>query len=346
MLRYLTSGESHGYGMLAILEGLPAGLPLTVQDINRELKRRQQGFGRGKRMQIEHDTVRILSGLKKGVTLGSPLSLLVENRDFSIERLPLITSPRPGHADLAGVLKYGFNDARCVLERASARSTVSLVAVGAAARVLLAEFGIGLSSAPVSIGGETDKARMRAKIRQAIDRRDTVGGILEVRIEGVPAGLGTYAHPDRRLDARLCQGVMSIPGIKGVEIGLGFGYAERFGSEVHDEIAHTKGRFVRSSNNAGGIEGGMSNGETIVVRACMKPIATLLQPLRSADIRTGKPVRATVERSDICVVEAAGVVAEAACALVIADAFLEKFGSDTMADIRAAVKGYRKRIRL
>lgn len=345
MLRFLTSGESHGKGMVAILEGLPAGLALKVEDINAQLKRRQAGFGRGKRMQIEHDTAEILSGLKKGVTLGSPLSMLIENRDFSIERLPVVTGPRPGHADLAGVLKYGFDDARCVLERASARSTVALVAVGAVCRELLGVFGIRCSSAPVSIGGATTKEGMQKKIQAAIDAKDTVGGIVEVTVKNVPPGLGTYVQQDRRLDARLAQGVMSIPGIKGVEIGLGFGYAVPFGSEVHDEISLKSGSFTRVTNNAGGIEGGMSNGEDIVVRACMKPISTLLKPLGSIDIRTKKPVKATVERSDICVVEAAGVVAEAACALVLADAFLEKFGSDTMVDIRAAYKHYMKRIR-
>jgi chorismate synthase len=347
MLRILTAGESHGKGLVAIIEGLPAGLLIDVPFINAELKRRQMGFGRGARMQIENDKAQILSGLKAGKTLASPLALLIDNRDFSIEKLHKVVSPRPGHADLAGFLKYGFSDIRDVLERASARSTAATVACGAVARIFLRSFGIKTSSMVVSIGGEVSHEGKVDKIREAMGRKDTVGGVFEVRATGVPVGLGSYVQPDRRLDSRLSAAVMSIPGIKGVEIGLGFGYALRFGSEVHDPIYYQKNKgIVRLTNNAGGIEGGISNGQDIVVRSCMKPISTLLKPLDSINIASRKSAKAAVERSDICAVESAGVVAEAAAGIVLADTFLEKFGSDSMADIKAAYRHYLKRTKI
>lgn len=346
MLRFLTAGESHGKALVTILEGIPAGLKVDVSGINLELKRRQQGIGRGKRMQIEKDKAEIISGLKNGITLGSPITLLIKNKDFSIERLPEVTSPRPGHADLAGALKYGFADIRNVLERASARETASRVGIGAVCKILLGEFGIKISSMVLSIGGEPGIESMAEKINQAIKKKDTVGGVFEVIAKAVPCGLGAYAQADRRLDGRIAQAVMSIPGVKGVDIGLGFGYADKFGSECHDAIyyAGNKGYFHKT-NNAGGIEGGVSNGEDIVVRACMKPISTLLEPLDSVDIITGKPAKASIQRSDICAVESAGVIAESALAYVLADALLEKFGADSLSDIKEGYKNYLKRIR-
>ncbi|MFA5100815.1 MAG: chorismate synthase [Candidatus Omnitrophota bacterium] len=342
----MTAGESHGRGLVAIIEGMPAGLKVKTDFINGELKRRQMGFGRGKRMQIENDKAQIISGLKKGVTLGSPISLLIENKDCSIETLHKVVSPRPGHADLAGFLKYGFSDIREVLERASARSTAATVGCGAIAKILLREFKIDVTSIVVSIGGEVSHKAKMDKIAEAIEKKDTVGGVFEVRATGVPAGLGSYVQPDRRIDSRFAAALMSIPGVKGVEIGLGFGYGQRLGSEVHDPIYYEKGKgIVRTTNNAGGIEGGISNGQDIVIRACMKPIATLLRPLDSINIASRRPAKAAVERSDICAVESAGVVGEAVVAQVLVDAFLEKFGSDNMADIKAAAAHYLKRIK-
>jgi len=346
MLRYLTAGESHGRGILAILEGMPAGIKLEISKINQELRRRQQGFGRGKRMQIEHDRAQVLSGLKNSRTLGSPITLLILNKDFSIEKLKKVIKPRPGHADLAGLLKYGFSDIRNVLERASARNTVATVGIGAICKILLAEFGIHISSRVISIGGEPNLEAMIEKIRLAIQSKDTVGGIFEVVAKGVPVGLGSYAQPDRRLDARLAQNIMSIPGIKGLEFGLGFGYADSFGSHVHDAVYYNRQKgYFRKTNNAGGIEGGISNGEAIVLRACMKPISTLMYPLDSVNIITKKSSPAAVERSDISVVEAAGVVAESCVAFVLAEALLEKFGQDNLSDIKQAHHNYLKRIR-
>ncbi|MCX5697963.1 MAG: chorismate synthase [Candidatus Omnitrophica bacterium] len=346
MLRYLTAGESHGKAIIAILEGMPAGVKIAAEKLNQELKRRQQGFGRGKRMQIENDRCQIPSGLKNGLTLGSPITLCIENKDFSIEKLSKVMCPRPGHADLAGLLKYGMSDIREVLERASARSTAATVAIGAVCKIFLAEFKLELLSRVAAIGGETKEKAMIEKIKEAMEEKDTVGGILEVVIRGAPVGLGSYAQPDRRLDARLAQAIISIPGIKAVEIGLGFGYADKFGSEAHDAIYYKKGKgYFRKTNNAGGIEGGISNGEDIIIRACMKPICTLMAPLDSVNIKTKKASKASVERSDICVVEAAGVVAESACAYVLADAFLEKFGGDSLSDIKAAYNSYLKRLR-
>ena len=345
-MRCLTAGESHGRGIVAILEGMPAGLKVSEGRVNGELKRRQQGFGRGRRMQIERDRVQVISGLKRQKTLGSPIGLLIENKDFSIERLHRVTNARPGHADLAGYLKYGAGDIREVLERASARSTAATVAVGAVCKIFLKQVGITFAGKTVLIGGETAPSAMKRKITEAIRLKDTVGGVCEVYARGVPVGLGSYTQSDRRLDARIAGAVMGIPGIKAVEIGLGFGYAEYFGSEVHDALSYRRATgYSRATNNAGGIEGGISNGEEIVVRACMKPISTLMNPLDSVNVKTKKKAKAATERSDTCVVEAAGVVAESACAFVLADAFLEKFGQDTMVDIQGAYREYRARLK-
>jgi chorismate synthase len=343
MLRLLTAGESHGKGLVAILEGMPAGLFVKIDFINSELKRRQMGFGRGRRMKIENDKAHVISGLKAGKTLGSPIALLIENKDFSIEKMHKVISPRPGHADLAGLLKYGFSDIRDVLERASARSTAGTVGIGALCKIFLKQFKIDISNRVVSIGGETTHHAKISRINEAILNKDTVGGIFEVKATGVPVGLGSYVQPDRRLDAKLACALMSIPGIKGVEIGLGFGYADKFGSEVHDAIYFSK-KYFRKTNNAGGIEGGISNGEPIILRACMKPISTLMNPLDSVNIFTKKTSKAASERSDICAVESAGVVAESAVAFVLADAFLEKFGCDSLFDILANYKNYLRRI--
>ncbi|MCX5693972.1 MAG: chorismate synthase [Candidatus Omnitrophica bacterium] len=345
MLRFLTAGESHGKGMVAILEGLCAGLTVDTAAINKELKRRQSGFGRGKRMKIENDQVEIISGLKNKRTLGSPITLLIKNKDASIEKLHKVVASRPGHADLAGLLKYGFTDIREVLERASARSTVATVALGALCKRFLDEFGIIITSNVLSIGGESTKQGIISKITEAIENEDTVGGIFEVVIKNVPVGLGSYVQPDRRLDGRLAAGIISIPGVKSFEVGLGSGYGVSFGSEVHDAIYHNRKKgYFRLSNNAGGIEGGISNGEEIILRACMKPIATLMRPLDSVHIHTKKSAKAAVERSDTCVVESAGVVAESVCAFILADAFLEKFGSDSLSDIKHSYTNYLKRI--
>ncbi len=345
MLRYLTAGESHGKGTLAILEGMCSGLLVDQRSIDQELKRRQSGYGRGKRMSIENDRVEIVSGLKNKRTLGSPIALFIKNKDNSIEKLHKVMSSRPGHADLAGLLKYGFTDIREVLERASARSTVATVALGAICKQFLDEFGIVITSKVLSVGGRYGRKEIAAKIDQAIKHKDTIGGIFEVVASKVPVGLGSYVQPDRRLDSRLAAEVISIPGVKSFEIGLGLGYAFSFGSQVHDAIYFNKQRgYHRPTNNAGGIEGGISNGQPIVLRACMKPIATLMRPLDSVNILSKKSAKAAVERSDTCVVEAAGVVAEAACALVLADAFLEKFGADALSDIKNSYAHYLKRI--
>ena len=352
MLRFLTAGESHGKGIIAILEGFCAGLAVDAAAINKELKRRQSGFGRGRRMRIENDRVEIISGLKNNRTLGSPITLLIKNKDASIEKLHKVVAGRPGHADLAGLLKYGFTDIREVLERASARSTVAQVALGALCKRFLDEFGIVIISNVLSVGGESTKQGIISKITEAIENKDTVGGIFEVVVKNVPVGLGSYVQADRRLDSRLAAGIISIPGIKSFEVGLGAGYAVSFGSKVHDAIYYNRkkglpaGRqgYFRLTNNAGGIEGGISNGQEIVLRACMKPISTLMHPLDSVHIYTKKSAKAAVERSDICVVESAGVVAESACALVLADAFLEKFGSDSLSDIKNSYTSYLKRI--
>lgn len=346
MLRYLTAGESHGKALTAILEGMPAGLKVDVARINQELKRRQSGLGRGKRMQIEPDTSQILSGLKNGITLASPIALLIENKDSGMEKMHKVSCPRPGHADLAGFLKYGFDDIRNVLERASARETAVRVGIGAICKIFLDEFKIKIYSRVISIGGESHFQNMREKVYEAMAKKDTLGGIFEVVAKGVPVGLGSYVQADRRLDSRIAQAIVSIPGIKAIEFGLGFGYADQFGSESHDAIYYTRAKgYFRKTNNAGGMEGGISNGQDIVIRACMKPICTLLKPLDSVDVKSKKQSKAAVERADICVVEAAGVIAESGLAYVLADALLEKFGADSLSDIKETFAAYQKRIK-
>ncbi len=382
IFRYLTAGESHGPQLSAIIEGLPAGIHLCAETINQDLARRQQGYGRGGRMKIEKDTAQILSGVRWGETIGSPVTLVVQNRDWenwSEKMSPLpehrddstaVTRPRPGHADLSGVLKYHHSDVRNVLERSSARETAVRVAVGGAAKALLAEFGIRVGGFVTELGGvcadtvqepleslwqraETSETfccdpsaeiDMKLAIDDAKASGDTLGGVVEVQVTGVPPGLGSYVQWDRKLDARLAMALMSVQAIKGVEIGIGFDAARRPGSLVHDEIFYQNG-YRRTSNNAGGIEGGMSNGEPIVVRAAMKPIPTLYAPLKSVDMRTHEPFEATVERSDTCAVPAALVVAEAVVAIEIANALLEKFGGDSIHEIRRNLEGYLEQIR-
>jgi len=344
MLRFLTAGESHGRCMIAILEGMPAGLKIDLKEMNIELRRRQFGYGRGDRMKIEADSVEILSGVKNNLTLGSPIGLYVQNKDFRIDDLLPLTNPRPGHADLAGCLKYGHADIRNVLERASARETVSRVALGSVCKLFLKEFGIAISSDVLMIAGEKNKEKMNKKIDQAKTNLDTVGGVFSVVAAGVPVGLGSYVASDRRLNARLAGALASIPAIKAVEFGLGKDYAYAQGSRVHDAIYYSKEKgFYRKTNNAGGIEGGISNGEPIVLRCTMKPIATVGKPLDSVDIVTKKPVRATVERYDTCAVAAAGIVGESVVAFELANAFLEKFGGDSMNEIKRNYKAYLKK---
>lgn len=341
MLRFLTAGESHGRCMVAILEGMPAGLKIDLKAINLELKRRQLGYGRGERMKIEGDSVEVLAGVKSGLTLGSPMGLYIKNTDFRIDDLIPLTNPRPGHADLIGCLKYGHQDIRNVLERASARETVTRVAVGAVCKQFLKEFDVVLESEVLLIGGEKNSQKMNKKIDQAKKNLDTVGGLFGVVATGVVPGLGSYVASDRRLNARIAAALMSIPAIKAVEFGLGTGYAYEFGSKVHDAIYYSKEKgYFRKTNNAGGIEGGMSNGQPIVVRCTMKPISTVGKPLDSVDIITKKPVKAAVERYDTCAVPAAGVVAESAMAYELASAMIEKFGGDSMNEIKRNYKAY------
>jgi chorismate synthase len=397
MIRFLTAGESHGPALTTIVEGFPAGLPLAVAAIQTDLDRRRQGYGRGGRMRIEGDQVEILSGVRQGYTLGSPITLQIRNRDWerwravmapepgvkpeqvtiaADERLARIeakvTKARPGHADLAGALKYGQTDIRNILERASARETAVRVAAGAVARRLLQEFGVDVFSGVVQIGSVTvsqppeDFSQyqsqvaasvvaapdseatplMTAEIDRAKQAGDSLGGVIEVVAVGVPVGLGSHAHWERRLDARLAGALMSIPAIKGVEIGLGFAAAGRPGSQVHDPIGYCpESGFNRATNHAGGIEGGISNGEAIRLRVAMKPIPTLYQPLPTVDIITKQPAAASVERSDTCAVPAAAVVAEAMTCWVLADALLEKFGGDHLRETRSNYQNYLRRVR-
>jgi chorismate synthase len=347
-----TAGESHGPALVAILAGLPAGLVLDREAIDADLRRRQQGYGRSPRQQIETDEVEVLAGLRHGRTLGTPLALVVRNRDhknwtwgmspWPPEGKPqgkgtkAVTLPRPGHADLAGVQKYGLADVRDALERASARHTAVNVAAGAVAKALLAQIGIAVNGEALPTAG-ADPAAVDAARKD----RDTLGGIVEVRATGVPAGLGSYARKEDRLDARIAAAVMGIQAVKGVEIGDGFALAELHGSEAHDEIGTDR---RRTSNRAGGIEGGMSNGEEIVVRAAMKPLPTLMQPLASVDLDTGEAANALVERSDVSAVEALAVVAEAAVAWELARAAREKFGGDALGDFVGAWRAYCERI--
>jgi chorismate synthase len=367
MLRYWTAGESHGPALVALVDGFPAGLPIDTAAIDHELQRRQGGYGRGGRQRIETDTVAFLSGLWKGVSLGSPLALEVVNKDAKLERLEEVERPRPGHADLPGSIKH-LGGVRAVLERASARETAARVAAGALARQLLAAFGIDVAGwvtelGPMVLGGRDGSLDELRRLRDTseiyslhperdpevtalIDRvgkeGDTLGGIVEVRVDGLPVGLGTHAQWDRKLDGRLAQAVMAVQAIKGVEIGLGFEAARRRGSEVHDPIGfdpeardtHTLG-FTRPTNNAGGLEAGMTNGQPLVVRAAMKPISTLRKPLASVNLRTKEAEEAAYERSDVCAVSAASVIVESVVAFEVAAALVDKFGGDSVEEMKA-----------
>jgi chorismate synthase len=384
-LRYLTAGESHGPGLTAVVEGFPAGVPIDLDAINRDLKRRMGGYGRGGRMKIESDEAAIRSGIRWGESLGSPITLWIENRDWrnwekkmsprAEDRDPslAVTRPRPGHADLAGALKYNQRDVRNILERASARETAARVAVGGLAKCLLAPFGIRVFGWVTEIGGiaaehakmaveeiaaraEESPCRMadadaERRIIALIDEckraGDTLGGVVETVAVGLPPGLGSHAHWDRKLDARLAYALMSVQATKGVEVGLGFETARRKGSAVHDEIYFDEkaARFERRTNNAGGTEGGMSSGEPIVVRTAFKPLSTLMSPLHSVDIATKDEAKAAIERSDVVAIPAAAVIAEAVVAFVIADAFVEKFGGDSLAEIRRNFDGYLEHVR-
>ncbi|RMH03593.1 MAG: chorismate synthase [Aquificota bacterium] len=378
-LRFLTAGESHGKAVVCILEGLPANLEVSTEYVNRELERRQRGYGRGGRMKIEKDRVEFLSGVRFGKTLGSPICMVVWNKDwenwqekmaYEGEPHPSVvpfTKPRPGHADLAGGIKYNQRDLRNILERASARETTARVAVGALCKRFLEEFGIKIGSYVVSIGGYAPKIEQQDLLKRhelaelsevrfpdpskdeefkkliddAKERGESLGGVFEVFAVGVPPGLGSHIQWDKRIDGRIAQAMMSIHAIKGVEIGLGFASASRFGSQVHDEIGWSKEvGFFRYSNNLGGTEGGITNGMPIVVRCAMKPIPTLTKPLRSVDINTKEEVKAGKERSDVVAVPAASVVGEAMLAFVLADAFLEKFGGDFMEEIKERYQRY------
>ncbi|MFY9742767.1 MAG: chorismate synthase [Candidatus Sulfotelmatobacter sp.] len=387
MLRYFTAGESHGEALIAFLSGMPAGLKVDQSFIDRELWRRQQGYGRGGRMKIERDTAHILSGVRHGMTIGSPISIQLENRDWKNwqEALPVgdgdparhkrVASPRPGHADLAGALKYNFPEARYVLERASARESAARVAIGALAKTFLRELGIEVLSHVAAVGAISIEAevyweqiqnlsrqeeillncadreieqRMKNEVDKVLKTGDSVGGVFEVVAHGVPPGLGTYAQWDERLDAQLAGAVMSLQAVKAVEIGTGIAAAASPGSAVHDEIGYgTPGNFTeftRARNNAGGIEGGVSNGEEIRLRGYLKPISTLRRPLQSVDFETRQPVSAAYERSDVCVVPAAGVAAEAMVALTLARCALEKFGGDSMGETLRNFEGYRMQL--
>jgi chorismate synthase len=392
MLRYYTSGESHGETLVAFLSGMPAGLGVDQAFLDRELWRRQQGFGRGGRMRIEKDTAHIVSGVRQGKTIGSPISILLANNDWKNwqESLPVetgdpekhkrVASPRPGHADLAGALKYNCPEARFVLERASARESTGRVAVGAIAKLFLRELGIEVLSHVIAVGNarlentevawealqqlyskdevllncadSATEQRMKAEVEQVLRTGDSVGGVFEVVAHNVPPGLGTYAQWDERLDGLLAQAVMSLQAVKAVEIGTGVGSALSFGSQVHDEIGYAAARastsftgFTRASNHAGGIEGGVSNGQDILVRGYLKPISTLRRPLGSVDFATREPVKAAYERSDVCVVPAAGVAAESMVSLTLARCALEKFGGDSMPETLRNFQGYKEQLK-
>ncbi len=389
MLRFETAGESHGECLVATLSGLPAGVPISLETVNRELWRRQQGYGRGGRMKIETDCAEVVAGVRHSKTIGSPVAILIRNRDWKnwTEALPVedadgaedkrkpLTRPRPGHADLAGAIKYNFHDARYILERASARETAARVAVGAFAKALLGQFQIRVLSHVIAVGpvrlerpvdwpeivelGERPEvllgcvdpeteSRMKAVVDEALHTGDTVGGIFEVVARGVPAGLGSHATWDSRLDGRLAQAIVSIQAVKGVEIGLAADGAASFGSRVQDTIHYDRElhRFTRGANRAGGLEGGITNGQEVLVRGLLKPISTLRRPLESVDLDTREPALAAYERSDVCVVPAAGVIGEAMVAIVLAQAFLEKFGGDSLAETRRNYEGYLKQVTL
>ncbi len=385
MLRYLTAGESHGPRLTAIIEGLPAGIELTAERINVDLARRQQGYGRGGRMKIETDRVEILSGVRWGETLGSPVTLSIVNRDWEnwcekmspesafVDDSIRVTCPRPGHADLTGAIKYNVRDARNILERSSARETAARVAVGAVAKEFLRPFGISITAFVSELGGIKAKrpdvpvselvsraalselftydkqaeAAMKLHIDTMKASGDSVGGVVEVVVSGAPPGLGSHVQWDRKLDARLAMALMSIQAIKGVEVGIGFAAAASPGSRVQDEISYDPAakKFMRRTNRAGGIEGGMSNGEEIILRAAMKPIPTLYSPLKTVDMDTKAQVEASVERSDVCAVPAASVVAEAVVAFEIASAFMEKFGGDSVTETKRNFDGYLQYVR-
>lgn len=388
MLRFVTAGESHGQALIAWISGLPAGLPLDFDFVNGELHRRQLGYGRGGRQKIEKDSVEALAGVRHGQTIGAPVALMIANRDWpNWERaMPVedvagaedakrpLTAPRPGHADLAGALKFGFHDARYVLERASARETAARVAAGAMAKLLLRQFGVEVLSHVVAVGrvrlgrtaswdeiravcGNLDsplrcidgavESRMKAEVDQALRAGDSVGGIFEVVAHDVPPGLGSHAQWDEKLDGRLARAVMSIQAVKAVEIGEGVAAATSAGSEVQDEIGYdaARRRFTRSSNRAGGIEGGITNGEDVMVRGYLKPISTLRRALQTADLKTKETVKAAYERSDVCVVPAAGVAGEGMVAFVLAQALLEKVGGDSLAETRRNFEGYQRQLK-
>jgi chorismate synthase len=390
MLRFSTSGESHGEALIAVLSGIPAGLAIDQEFVDRELWRRQQGYGRGGRMRIEHDCARFISGVRQGVTIGSPISVLLENKDWRnwSEALPVyagdpalhreVKSPRPGHADLAGALKFNLPEARYVLERASARESAARVAIGAFAKLFLRRLHIEILSHVIAVGAAAissaeigwerlralydrndvvlncadaeAEALMKAQVDQALRTGDSVGGIFEVVAHNVPPGLGNYANWDERLDAQLAAAIMSLQAVKAVEIGTAIEAARSFGSTVHDEIGYDQRKerfagFNRHSNHAGGIEGGISNGEDILVRGYLKPISTLRRPLRSVDFKSRQPVKAVYERSDVCVVPAAGVGAEAMVALTLARCALEKFGGDSMIETERNFRNYLQQLR-
>jgi chorismate synthase len=387
MFRFFTAGESHGQALIAWISGLPAGVPVDLEFIDRELHRRQLGFGRGGRQRIEKDHADILAGVRHGKTIGAPIAVRIENRDWpnwekalpvedsegADDRKKALTSPRPGHADLAGALKFNFHDARYILERASARETAARVAAGAFAKLLLREFEIEILSHTIAVGrvgseraaswqeivavcanlesplrcvDDAVETKMKAEVDQALRAGDSVGGVFEVVAHGVPPGLGSHAQWDEKLDGRLAQAVMAIQAVKGVEIGAGVAAAGSLGSEVQDEIAYDAAhkRFRRSANRAGGLEGGITNGEDVVVRGYLKPISTLRRPLMSADLISKEAVKAAYERSDICVVPAAGVAGEAMVTIVLATAFLEKFGGDSMEETRRNFAGYQQQL--
>ena len=355
-IRFLTAGESHGKFLSCILEGLPAGLKVSSEFVNGELKRRQGGYGRGGRMKIESDKIIFGSGIRFGETLGSPITLIVENRDWenwqekmSAEGQPFgekVTNARPGHADLTGAIKYFRNDVRDILERSSARETTMRVAAGALCKIFLQECGIKISSKILSVGGAVGDSEIKNKIDDAKSKGDTVGGIFEVEIAGVPVGLGSHIQWDKKIDAKFAAAFMSIQAIKAVEIGDGWENAKKFGSEVHDEIFIDEGKnFFRKTNRAGGIEGGMTNGEPIIIRAAMKPIPTLMKPLQTVDIETLQATSASKERSDTCAIWAAAVVGEAMAAFVTADSLVDKFDGDSMFDTLQNLKNYRARVK-
>jgi chorismate synthase len=391
MLKFSTAGESHGEALIALVSGLPAGLPVAQEFVDRELWRRQQGYGRGGRMRIEQDRAHFLSGVRHGQTIGSPIAIQIANHDWAnwTEALPVeagdatkhkaVASPRPGHADLAGALKFNFADARYVLERASARESAARVAAGALAKILLRELGIEVASHVVAVGeaplqraatweeiaalrdredvllhcvDEASEAAMKAEVDKVLRTGDTVGGVFEVVVHGAPPGLGSYANWDERLDGLLAQAVMSLQAVKAVEIGSGVASAHSAGSAVHDAIHYAQAsdqesptRFTREKNNAGGLEGGVTNGEDVVVRGYLKPISTLRRPLESVSFATREDVKAAYERSDVCVVPAAAVAAEAMVALTIAKVALEKFGGDSAAEVKRNWLGYLEQLR-